>query len=119
MIKVKLKKGLGVIANGLFELAPGRVIDIPDHAYNDAVMDKVTEVKEPAVSIDSNSSLDPEDKKNFRDELIELKGIGQSIANQILKLAKSKADLVKIDRKILIDKLRDDAVKVLDKYLGR
>jgi len=61
----------------------------------------------------------PKQLGDFRLELINLKGIGPKTADFIIKhIAKSKEELAKVPKKILIDKLRDDVVDVLIKYLG-
>ena len=109
MVKVKLKEGKPSIANAYFDLKPGIVADIPDKCFDNGSMDKVGEEK-PKSS---------ESTKSFKQELIDLKGIGPKIAEQILKLAKTKEGLAKIPMQTLIDELRDDVIPVLNKYLGR
>ena len=61
----------------------------------------------------------PEPSKSFKDELIDLKGIGAKTADQICELANSKEELAKVPRDDLIEALRDDVVELLDAYLGR
>jgi DNA uptake protein ComE-like DNA-binding protein len=136
-MKVKLKEGLTTIASTHYELKPGVVVDIADRLFNEEVMDKVSdsgkkkgsakkeekaEKKAEPKKKESPKKESPkkEDvKKSFEDELIDLPGIGPKIAEQILNMAKTKEGLSKIPRQTLIDELRDDAVIVLDKYLGR
>lgn len=112
-MKVKLKDGQSSIANAFFDLNPGTVVDIPDALFNSEVMDKVGgKVIEPITPTEVV-------EKSFKQELIDLKGIGPKIAEQILKLTKTKEGLAKIPKQTLIDELRDDVIPVLDKYLGK
>jgi len=127
MVKVKLKEGLTSIASAYYELNPGIITEVPDRLFNPEIMDKVlskadkTEKKEekPKKKVDQPKAEKPKVEKSFRDELIDLPGIGPKIAEQILNMAKTKEGLAKIPRKTLIDEIRDDAVIVLDQYLGR
>jgi hypothetical protein len=56
---------------------------------------------------------------SFKQELIDLKGIGPKTVDQLLLMASSKEELAKIPRGRLIHALRDDVIPILDKYLGR
>jgi len=124
MVKVKLKEGLTSIASAHYELNPGIVTDIPDRLFNPEIMDKVSskadKEEKPKKKVDQPKDESPkEEKKSFKEELIDLPGIGPKITEHILKMAKTKEGLAKIPRETLIDELRDDAVVVLDQYLGR
>jgi len=121
-MKVKLKEGLSAIGNANFELVPGIVSEINSNLFNSNLMVSVEpkiEVKKPveAKPVIEERVVKKQSVEDFKKELVALKGIGPKIADQILNLAKSKEDLVKIDRKLLIKKLRDDVVVILDKYL--
>ena len=101
-MKVTLKEGLSTIGNKYFELKAGSVSEIDPSMFNGNVM----------VEVGVNS-------ENFRQELIDLNGIGEKTADLILAFAKSKKELAEIPRQFLIDELRDDYVEILDEYLGR
>ena len=60
-----------------------------------------------------------DDRKKFKEELIELNGVGAKSAEIIVKMARNKTELRRVPRKTLIDELRDDVVEVLDGYLGK
>jgi len=124
---VKLKEGKRPIGNSHFELNPGYVTDIPDEMFDSEVMEKATASKVVAEKkpekvekkVEKIEAKPEKEKKSFREELIDLPGIGPKIAEQILKMATTKEGFAKIPHKTLIDELRDDVVVVLDKYLGR
>jgi len=127
MVLAKLKKGISSIANNTFELNPGIVADIPDELFDETIMEKVEsgkEIEKPKEDkVEKKIEKEPEKKiekpKSFKEELIDLPGIGPKIADQILSMAKTKEGFSKISRKTLIDELPDDKVTILDKYLGR
>lgn len=126
-MKVKLKDGLTTIASAFYELRPGVVTEIPDKMFDATVMDKVSDSGKEKVSSKKETKKPKEEpkkkevqfKKDFKDELLDLPGIGPKITEKILNMAKTKEGLAKIPREALIDELKDDVVVVLDKYLGR
>ena len=86
----------------------------PDLAdMSDLKLDKSTQTKE------TPKESKKDDRKKFKEELIELDGVGAKSADIIVKMARNKTELRKVPRKTLIDELRDDVVEVLDEYLGR
>ena len=127
-MKVKLKEGIGILANSFFELRPGIVSEIPDKMFDSESMiqvsgkiEQVVEKKEEKVVVEvkENKINNENNIDAFKKELIDLPGIGPKIAADILKMATTKNGLGKIPRQTLIDELRDDVVIVLDNYLGR
>jgi len=87
-----------------------------------ADMSQIKTAKENPKEVEKKEEPKKEDKpkpKDFRQELIDLKGVGEKITDQILRLAKTKEELAKTPRQVLVDALRDDVVPILDKYLGR
>jgi len=118
-IQVKLKDGIQAISNAHFEINRGQIATIYEKCYDPETMVKVSGKEIKQEETEETEQQTPNQKKSFKEELIDLNGIGPKIADKILKIAKSKEELAKIPRARLIDELRDDAVKVLDKYLKR
>ena len=117
MVSVKLKEGIKTVGNAKFELVEGRISNIPDDCFNPDIMEEVGTGKKPEKNEESKEEIIPQ--KSFRQELIDLPGIGPKIADQFLKVAKTKEALAKVPREKLIKEFRDDVVVVLDKYLKR
>ena len=121
-MKIKLKDGIAALANAYCEINPGVIVDIPDRMYNPEIMDKIgaSPKKEKPKKEEKPKPEPVKVEKSFRQELIDLPGVGPKIAEHIIaKIAKNKEGLANVKREELIKELRDDVVIVLDKYLGR
>jgi hypothetical protein len=81
-MKVKLKEGKGTIANAIFEISPGRVVEIADSHYDPETMD-IVEVGMPAPTPEPKEDLDLN-----KDGIVDKKDA--SIAGKVMNKAKGK-----------------------------
>lgn len=58
------------------------------------------------------------DASKFKKELTRLHGIGPATADKIIALAKNKNELMQLSHDLLIKKLPDDVVEVIERWLG-